>query len=57
MDELLGRRVHREYCWFTLFLLILLIACVDRVGTATLPSGSAAGEKLSSDTTQAGTDR
>jgi uncharacterized membrane protein len=49
MDETLGRRVHREFCWFALLLLLLVIACVDRVGSGTLPSTRAANAQLSSD--------
>jgi hypothetical protein len=49
MDETLGKRVHREFCWFALLLLLLLIACVDRVASGTLPPSRSSGAELSSD--------
>jgi hypothetical protein len=52
MNEALGERVHREFCWFALVLLALLIVCAGgRMVPSTLvsstearddPSGSAA---------------
>jgi uncharacterized membrane protein len=53
MDETLGKRVHREFCWFTLVLLALLIACVDRLGSH-MPSSTGAGETISSGAAQPG---
>jgi hypothetical protein len=49
MNEALGERVHREFCWFALVLLALLIVCAagrmvsgSRVSsTAAVDAGSA----------------
>jgi hypothetical protein len=41
MDETLGQRVHREYCWFALLLLILLIGFADRLVPSTETGGKA----------------
>jgi hypothetical protein len=56
MNEALGERVHREFCWFALILLALLIACAPgRLVPGALVSSTEAGEKLSSGAAQPGT--
>jgi hypothetical protein len=39
MDETLGQRVHREFCWFALVLLTLLIGFADRLVPSTASGG------------------
>ena len=48
MTDTLGKRVYRDYCWFALVLLALLMAYADRL----LPS-TEAGDKVSSGAVQA----
>jgi hypothetical protein len=53
MNEALGERVHREFCWFALVLLALLIACTaDRLVPGTSASSTEAGDKASAATAQ-----
>jgi len=42
MEETLGERVHREFCWFALVLLTLLIGFADRLVPNTEAGGKAA---------------
>jgi hypothetical protein len=58
MNEALGERVHREFCWFALVLLALLIVCAaGRLVPRSLISGTEAGDEPSSGAAQAGTRR
>jgi hypothetical protein len=41
MDETLGQRVHREFCWFALVLLILMIGFAHRLVPGTETGGKA----------------
>jgi uncharacterized membrane protein len=34
MDDELGRRMYREYCWFALILFVLLIGFANRVASS-----------------------
>jgi hypothetical protein len=53
MNEALGERVHREFCWFALVLVALLVACAtDRLVPGTLPSSTAAGDNASAGAAQ-----
>jgi hypothetical protein len=56
MNETLGKRVHREFCWFALVLLALLIVyAADRLVPGTLVSSTQAGDESSTGTAQPGT--
>jgi hypothetical protein len=55
MNETLGKRVHREFCWFALVLFALLIACADRLVPGTLVSSTVAGDRASTGAAQTGT--
>jgi hypothetical protein len=55
MNETLGKRVDREFCWFALLLLALLIACADRLVPGTSVSSTEPGEKAATGAAQPGT--
>ena len=53
MNEALGERVHREFCWFALVLLALLIVCAaGRLVPGSLVSSTEARDKPSSGAAQ-----